>query len=274
MKKALTSALVLTFAVVLSFVLATTTAAKKDDGKDKHKKVTILETVCRQDGTQVLCASITVVDTVGCPVGSALLDDKKANLVMLAPSNSAFEEFLYLPPGALEGKDVYFIELALPGYLERVDLEISDLCRLLQRHISKSQGKKGKTVQELLEGGSITMHDGSEVPVAIGRGGATVDYQGPITERDVFTVNGVIQYLDKVLVEAPEEETDWPPPPTDPPSDPIDLWCSRDLCEENEDLYNECVNFMTLCLLEANTDADREQCAGAGLFMCSELELF
>ena len=201
-----------------------------------------------------------------CPRFSRLLDRARASLVVLVPNNAAFEEFLNLPPGALEGQDIDFIEATLPGYLTRVNLNIRDLCRLLRRHISKSEAK---TVDELLERGFITMINGDEQPVAIGRGGVTVAYQAPITERDVFTVNGVIQYLDKVIVEAPEEETEDPPA-----NDAIDLWCSRDLCEDNEPLYNECVDFMILCLDKANTGADREQCAGAGLFMCSELDLF
>jgi len=206
-----------------------------------------------------------------CPRFSRLLDRARASLVVLVPNNAAFEEFLNLPPGALEGQDIDFIVAALPGYLTRVNLNIRDLCRLLRRHISKSEAK---TVDELLERGFITMINGDEQPVAIGRGGVTVAYQAPITERDVFTVNGVIQYL--VIVEVPEEETEPPPDDDDDdPDNPIDLWCSRDLCEDNEALYNECVDFMRFCLLEAgNTPNDREKCAAAGLFMCSELDLF
>ena len=246
MKKALTSALVLTFAVVLSFVLVTGTQAESS--------LTIFETLRDQDGAQGFIAVVRLAEE-RCPRFSRLLDRARASLVVLVPNNAAFEEFLNLPLGALVGQDIDFIEAALPGYLTRVNLNIRDLCRLLRRHISKSQVK---TVQELLERGFITMIDGSEQPVAIGRGGVTVAYQAPVTERDVFTVNGVIHYIDNVLVE--------PPPPSEDTS-PLPLgFCDAPLnCGMQTD---ECKTFVAACNASMQ---DREDCVQGATLICIDI---
>jgi uncharacterized surface protein with fasciclin (FAS1) repeats len=275
MKKALKSAVVVTFAVVLSFALGTEPTAQAG----KKQKLTILEKLCSQDGTQVLCASITVVDTVGCPVGSALLDDKKANLTLLAPSNSAFEYFLNLRPGTLEAWDVVSIARMLPGILASNSMDKVGLCNVLRRHVSVGEKKKDKAkAMDLLDRGHITVEDGSDFPVAIGggRGGdVCFNFDSCVTERDVQTQNGVIHYLHKVLEEPPAEEQDPPPLPEDsqpPPSDPIDVWCSRSACAEDAELKAECVEFMNTCLLSADKEGDIEGCWASGLFKCSERE--
>jgi uncharacterized surface protein with fasciclin (FAS1) repeats len=262
MKKALKSAVVVTFAVVLSFALGTEPTAQAG----KKQKLTIGEKLCSQDGTQVLCASITVVDTVGCPVGSALLDDKKANLTLLAPSNSAFEYFLNLRPGTLEAWDVVSIARMLPGILASNSMDKDGLCNVLRRHVSVGEKKKDiAKAMDLLDRGHITVEDGSDFPVAIGggRGGdICVNYEACITERDVQTQNGVIQYIHRVLARAPVEEQD-PPPES---SDGIEAWCSRAACEDDT-LHDECVAFMDECLAASESD---DECWGSALFMCNE----
>lgn len=269
MKKALKSAVVVTFAVVLSFALGTEPTAQAG----KKQKLTILEKLCSQDGTQVLCASITVVDTVDCPVGSALLDDKKANLTLLAPSNSAFEHFLNLLPGTLEAWDVVSIERILPGLLDSVSMNTDGLCDVLRRHVSVGEKKKNiAKAKDLLDRGHITVEDGSDFPVAIGggRGGdICVNYEACITERDVQTQNGIIQYIHRVLARAPVEE------PPELPSEPedegaIDAWCSQGACAEDEDMQQECTDFLGPCLASSEKEGDREGCAASALFKCTE----
>jgi hypothetical protein len=68
-----------------------------------------------------------------------------------------------------------------------------------------------------------------------------------------------------------DQEFGEPDPPVDDDQNTIEAWCDRNLCEQNEGLANECVSFMTVCLLEARTGPDREECAGAGLLICVDL---
>ena len=249
-----------------------------DEPDDPGEEATILETLCSQDGTQVLCAAIRVAQ-VKCPRFARLLDRKRANLVVLAPPNEGFEVFLNLIPGTFKAWDVDSIARMLPGILEVNDMKIRDLCKLLRRHISKGErGEDPITLQELLQRGTITMLDGSEYPVAIGGGrggGACINYEACIVEPDVHTQNGVIQYLHKVLERPPVEE---PPPPPDPDpeqppsSDEIDAWCSQMACAEDPELKAECIDFMNECLPQADKEGDREGCFATGMFKCTERE--
>jgi hypothetical protein len=68
-----------------------------------------------------------------------------------------------------------------------------------------------------------------------------------------------------------DKETGQPDPPPDDDLNTVEAWCNRNLCEEDEALFNQCVSFMNVCLLEANTGPDREECAGAGLLICVDL---
>jgi hypothetical protein len=68
-----------------------------------------------------------------------------------------------------------------------------------------------------------------------------------------------------------DQEHGEPDPPPDDDLNTIEAWCNRNLCETNAELFNECVSLMTVCLLEANTGHDREECAGAGLLICVDL---
>jgi hypothetical protein len=91
----------------------------------------------------------------------------------------------------------------------------------------------------------------------------------------VQTQNGVIHYLHKVLEKPPVEEQDPPPRPEDsqpPPANEIDAWCSRSACADDDDLKAECVEFMNVCLEEADKDGDIEGCWATGLFKCNERE--
>jgi hypothetical protein len=113
----------------------------------------------------------------------------------------AFEDFLSVTPRTFQDLDIEEIAALLPEILERKELRIRDVCRLLRRHISQAQAQ---TVHELLDRGFITMLNGDEVPVTIGRGGVVFANNSPITVYDVFTQNGVVQYLDRVI---PPEDT-------------------------------------------------------------------
>jgi hypothetical protein len=259
LKKTLTSAVVLTFAVVLSFMVGIGSPAQAGP----EEKNSILDTLGSTTGTEALLAVIQVVDqSVLCPIQFAdLLDDKKANLVVLAPGNAGIEVFLNLNPGTLAAYDVETITRVLPGLIAAKGLDISDLCNLLRAHISTGEKKKPKTLSELLEQGSIVMLDESEYPVAIGGGrggGICINYDACITEPDVKTQNGVIHYLAKVLQRPPVEE---PPVP-----EGIDAWCSQGKCGEDAALHEQCVEDMQTCVLASESN---DECFGASLLFCS-----
>lgn len=300
MKKVLTSAGALTFSIILFLALGMTAGCGSGSGSSgtadaeaaAGDQSTILDQLQRTDGAQVFVAAIQAVDesapvvpssasaslqASGCPVVfGELLNNIQANLVMLVPANEGFEVFLNLNPGTFRAWTAETIARMLPGLLKQKDLEILDLCDLLRRHISESEsGLDPIALDELLARGSITMIDGSEYPVAIGggRGGdVCVNYESCITQRDVFTQNGVIHYLHNVLQRAPVEEPPELPPLDDPPpSGVIDQWCSLGACAENQDMKDECKSFLVEdCLPEADKGGDREGCFAVALFKCTE----
>ncbi len=296
MKKVLTSAGALTFSIILLLALGMTAGCGSGSGSSgtasADDQSTILDQLQRTDGAQVFVAAIQAVDesapvepssasaslqASGCPVVfGELLNNIQANLVVLVPGNEAFEVFLNLNPGTFEAWAAGTIARMLPTLLENVSLNTDDLCDLLRRHISEGEsGLDPIALDELLAQGSITMIDGSEYPVAIGggRGGdVCVNYESCITQRDVFTQNGVIQYLHNVLQRAPVEEPPELPPLDDPPpSGVIDEWCSLGACAENQDMKDECKSFLVQdCLPEADKGGDREGCFAVALFKCNE----
>jgi hypothetical protein len=198
MKKTHTSVLMVTFAVALSLVLATGSQVQAQRGPS-NEDLTIFQILERQDGARAFLALAQVAED-RCPGISRKLDRNRNSLVALVPHDVAIAEFLGVTPRTFEDLDVEQIVDLLPEILARKGLDLRDVCRLLRRHISKAEAQ---TVQELLERGFITMLNGDELPVAIGRGGVTVARFAPITVYDVFTQNGIIQYLDRVIVVVP-----------------------------------------------------------------------
>jgi len=170
-------------------------------------KGTILEALQQTDGSQALVAAVQVGDAAGCLPGIVqTLDDRKATLAVFAPSTPAFEKFLRLNPNQLAGLNPDAIASSLPALLASVELTEADLCDLLLKHVAvfeKKMKKKKLSADALLVRGQITMADRSVFPISIGKGDVTINYESEITQRDVFTVNGVIHYVDNVIVDAP-----------------------------------------------------------------------
>ena len=100
MRKAMTSAFVVTFAVVIVVCAGNRVTSTSGWGADRyadyHQRPTILDTLVRTDGAQALVAAVLVVDgsETECPQIGELLDDRKAKLTLLAPNNTGFEDFL------------------------------------------------------------------------------------------------------------------------------------------------------------------------------------
>jgi hypothetical protein len=192
-----------------------------------------------------------------------LLDDKKKKLLFFAPSNSAFEKFLDLPAGGFDGMSADAILLAFPGFriFTTEKLSKEDVCAALQLLVVETKGAEKLTASKLLERGDITVADDVLLPIAIGDGGPSINYMAQITERDVFTVNGLIHYIDNVLVE-PEAA-----PPDEEPLNP-DTYCTEVLdCGVQVD---ECKSFVTACNLSSQ---DREDCAQGAALICFDIDL-
>jgi len=172
-------------------------------------KGTILEALLQTDGAQALVAAVQAGDEAGCLQGIAqTLDDPKAGLVVFAPGNGAFETLLRLNGGELDGQTIDQIKNNLEALLNSLELTQDDLCAVLLKHVAVDQRKKDSSAAELLERGEITMADGSEFPISVGQGGVAINYESQITQRDVFTQNGVIHYVENVIVDAPPPAPD------------------------------------------------------------------
>ena len=153
MNKSMTVVLVVTFAVVLSFVLGTALPAQAGGwhGRWWHHRPTVLDKLEDTDGAQALVAAVKVVDeseSEVCPQIGELLDDRRASLTVFAPDNTAFEKLLKLPPGALDGLSVGNIV----GILESLTVDPDALCEDLLKHVSV-EGRQSK--RDLLREGEI-----------------------------------------------------------------------------------------------------------------------
>jgi hypothetical protein len=167
-----------------------------------NENITVGEQLEKWDGAQ---AFLAVVDLAvpQCARFKRLLRREKESLVVLVPTNEAIADWLRLDPKTFDGLTTGAIVDAWPEITIGRDVEPRDLCRLLRRHFSRSGAQ---TVQELLDRGFITMVNGDEIPVAIGRGGVVFGGKAPATVRDVATLNAIIHFLEQSLAQ------DSPPP--------------------------------------------------------------
>ena len=171
-------------------------------------RTTIFGKLTRTNGAQALVAAVRFVDGSDvCQVKIAeLLDSKQAQIVLLAPDNEGFEVFLNLRPGSLQGLGSEELALLLPSLVDNIGLDAEDVCNVLLKHVSVRKEKvnrKNASAIALLDNAPITVEDDSEFPVAVGRSGVWINYEGAITEPDVFTQNGVIHFINSVIRDAP-----------------------------------------------------------------------
>ncbi len=167
-------------------------------------KGTILDVLTETDGAQAVVAAVLVVDEAGVLDFSLadLLGDKNSELILLAPSNAAFENLLGLEPGSLDGLTIAQIKDALPGLLpEGVGAE--EVAAILLKHASLPERANKKTASEraLLQSGSIVVADGSEFPVSVGQTGTRVNYETTIVKPDLVTKNGYVHFIDTVIID-------------------------------------------------------------------------
>lgn len=169
-----------------------------------NKSQSVLDTLTKTDGAQAVVAAALVVDEAGVLDFSLaeLLADKKSKVVLLAPSNSAFEDLLGLEPGTLDGLTIEQVKDALPGLLPP-GVGPQEVAAILLKHVAlpRKADKKTASANALLRNGFIEVADGSEYPVGIGGAGITINYETTIIQPDSFSKNGVVHFIDTVIVD-------------------------------------------------------------------------
>lgn len=171
---------------------------------NNHSTGTILDVLTATDGAQAVVAAVLVVDEAGVLDFSLaeLLGDKKSQLILLAPSNSAFENLLGLDPGALDGLSVEQIKDALPGLLP-AGVGAGEVAAILLKHASLPERANNRTASAsaLLQNGFIEVADGSELPVSIGGEGIKVNYEATIVAPNFRARNGFVHFIDTVIID-------------------------------------------------------------------------
>jgi len=188
-------------ASLLSFVLsitATSVAAEEVDGS-------IVDALVAIDGMQALVAAVLVVDDSGAlDVSVAEALSTINNIILFAPTNPAFEALLGLEPGFLDGLSIDQIKEALPSVIDGLGLAVDDVISILLLHVGVIEGldETNASGSALLAAGGVTVA-GSEapLPVSLGSKGVRVNYEASVVKSDVFTNNGVIHFIDSVIVD-------------------------------------------------------------------------
>jgi uncharacterized surface protein with fasciclin (FAS1) repeats len=175
-----------------------------NNNNNNNKKPTVVDILSEVDGAQAVVAAVLVVDEAGVLNFSLaeLLGDKNAELVVLAPSNAAFEALLGLEPGTLNGLSVMDVKDALPGLLPP-GVGPSEVAAILLKHVAQPPVAKLRTASEnvLLGQGSIEVADGSVFAVSVGASGVQVNYETTIIKPNIRARNGIIHFIDTVIVD-------------------------------------------------------------------------
>ncbi len=188
--------------VMLAFALLLTTPAVMASGY--FKSPTILDKLIKTDGAQAVVAAVLVVDEAGALHFSLaeVLGNKKAEVVLFAPSNAAFEKLLGLDPGTLNGLTIDEVKSALPGLLPP-GVGVDAVAKILLKHVSLPKRANIWTASEnaLLAKGSVEVADESVFAVGVGANGVQVNYETTIIKADIKARNGVIHFIDTVIVD-------------------------------------------------------------------------
>ena len=117
----------------------------------------------------------------------------------------------------------------------------------MKRHIVPTKDAKKQAAEKLLQQGSIT-----------------VGYEGHLTEHDVITLNGLIHYIDNVLVE---------PEVPDVPDNEKPTWICHNVGQCGTltpyPQRDDCLAYLAVC----DEDVNLEDCAqGAGL-ICIDINI-
>ena len=184
-------------------MLAFTSSATFATGWGNYRGPTILDTLVNTDGAQALVAAVQVVDeSTGSGIAD-LLDNRGEQIIVLAPSNAAFEKLLSLEPGSLDGLEIGVIKGVLPGVIGGLGLTVEDVSAILFKHVALPVKANRWTASEnaLLRKGSITVADESIFPVGIGASGVRINYETTFIKADIFAKNGVVHFIDTVITD-------------------------------------------------------------------------
>jgi uncharacterized surface protein with fasciclin (FAS1) repeats len=124
-------------------------------------------------------------------------------VVLLAPTNTAFEKLLGLDAGILDGMSIDDIQRELP-FLLPPELGVEDVAAVLLKHAALPRKANRFTASEraLLAKGELEVADESVFPVSIGNAGIRINYETSIIEPNVFVRNGVIHFIDTVITDS------------------------------------------------------------------------
>ena len=212
--------LVVLLIVLLGFTSFTTWADDDDDNDDhddygdyhyNYRHPTIFETLLKTDGAQALVATVLLIDESGA-LGklslARLLDNRRAELIFFAPSNAAIEKYLKLEPGTFNGMMLNDVIAELRAIAEQPsslppNLMIDDFIEILLHHLAAPRKANLRTASEsrLLARGKVMVADGSKFPVSIGASGVQVNYESTIIKADIKARNGVLHFMDSVIVD-------------------------------------------------------------------------
>ena len=189
--------------MVVFLGIASTTAIADDD--DDRRGFTVLDKLVQTDGAQAVVAAVLVVDDVLDAGLADLLGNRRAELVVFAPSNAAFENLLMLPDGFLDGKSIQQVVDALPGAVAAAGLDVDTVAAVLTKHVAVLRRANLRTASDfaLLRQGSVKVADGSVFPVSVGGSGVEVNYETTIIKPNLLGTNGVIHFIDTVILDAP-----------------------------------------------------------------------
>jgi uncharacterized surface protein with fasciclin (FAS1) repeats len=177
--------------------------------RDPGRSPTILELLRQTDGSQALVAAIDLGTESGCLSAVAgRLDSSRPDIVVFAPSNSAFERLLRLRTGALRDLDSDTIKSLLPELLTDVELDVFQLCDILGNHVAEARQPNTSSVTRLLREGEITMINGTPLPISVGSGDVAVNYESEISIGDVTARNGIIHFINSVIKDEPPPAED------------------------------------------------------------------
>ena len=190
------------FLVFAFFV--TTPAVASGYGHGYKKSNTILDKLVQTDGAQAVVAAVLVVDEAGALHFSLaeILGDKNAEVVLFAPSNAAFEQLLGLDPGTLDGLTIEQVKEALPGLLP-AGVGAGDVASILLKHVALPKRATLRTASDLalLKKGTVEVADESIFPVSVTASGVGVNYETTIIRANINARNGVIHFIDTVIVD-------------------------------------------------------------------------
>ncbi len=188
----------------LALFYAVPSVASAYDDFGLGKRQTILQLLQRTDGAQAVVAAVLVVDEAKVlPFSLAeLLDNRRAGVVLFAPSNAAFEGLLGLDPGSLNGLSIEEVKNALPGLLPS-GVGAAEVAAILLKHAALPPRANLFTASDkaLLREGSVTVADESVLPVGIGAAGVQINYEATIIRANLSAQNGVVHFIDTVILD-------------------------------------------------------------------------